>query len=421
MATYKIVLVSHAFSREDLRKRWLSFAKSHGDIDITLIAPRYWQLGGIGAMTTGGNETFSCFKIDDNNYHVIPIDYTRDKTGSWVSPEITTLILSIKPNLVYHIGTHLQPSLFPILKLSRQMPHTKFVTFSMRGPNWDLLYQFKKHPIRSVLKYMYHYNHVRIVNKHSDAIVCHYPDAVKSFKKEGYLGPIYMCTQVGVDTEVYKPNNKTREEIRNKYGLGDSFVFGSATRFTEDKGLDDIIDALPIEGNWKYLMIGGGRSDDAERLLNHIRERGLSRKVILTGHIEQSEMCKYWNAMDCALHTPRTADWVETFSVSLVQAMATALPVIGTDSGSVPYQLGPDAIIVKERNPIALHEKIEWVMRNRQEAKNIGGKMMWRAEHCFSTRHLNDCIYDIFIDIINGRYDENKIDQAIYKVPDCYL
>lgn len=43
--------------------------------------------------------------------------------------------------------------------------------------------------------------------------------------------------------------------------------------------------------------------------------------------------------------------------------------------------------------------------------------MKWRAEHCFSTHHLNDCIYDIFMDIINGTFDPNKVDQAQYKVP----
>ena len=52
------------------------------------------------------------------------------------------------------------------------------------------------------------------------------------------------------------------------------------------------------------------------------------------------------------------------------------------------------------------------------KAKIIGSKLKWRAEHCFSIKHLNDCIYDIFIDIINGVFDENKVDQAKYKVPE---
>ena len=417
MNNYKIVLICHVFQKEHLRTRWVRFAKEHQDIDLTLITPKDWQYGGVGAMTIGAREFLECPKIDDNNFHVLPVDYTQERTGSWMSSEMLEKILELKPDLVYHIGTHLQPSLFPVLRLAPKLPDTKFVTFSMRGPNWDLLYQWKKHPIKSILKYLYHYNHLKCINKYSDAIICHYPDAIDSFKKEGYRGPIYMCTQVGVDTDIYKPNSVYREEIREKYDLGNSYVFGSATRFTADKGLDDIIEALPKEGDWKYLMMGGGLKVDEERLKQHIKNRGLEDKIIMTGRINQSDMLKYWNAVDCALHTPRTADWVETFSLALVQAMATGIPVIGSDSGSVPYQLGPDSIIVKEREPQALREKLLWVLNNQSAAKEIGTKMRWRAEHCFSTQHLNDCIYDIFVDIINGIYDEAKIDQAQYKVP----
>lgn len=416
MNKFKIVIINHVFTREHVRKRWLLFAKKYQDVDLTLITPKDWQYGGVGAMTTGRKELFKCPKIDDGNYHVLPVDYAIDRTGSWESTEMLEQIMVLKPHLVYHIGTHLQPSLLSVLKLSKKMPDTKFVTFSMRGPNWDIFYQWKKHPIKSILKYVYHYNHLKCLNKHSDAIICHYPDAVESFKIEGYRGPIYMCTQVGVDTDVYKPNLDYRLEIRGKYNLGDSYVFGSATRFTSDKGLDDIIDALPKDGKWKYLMMGGGLKVDEDRLFLHIKERGLQDKIIMTGHINQLEMHKYWNAVDCALHTPRTADWVETFSVALVQAMATGIPVIGSDSGSVPYQLGPDAMIVKERDCDSLGKKILWVLNNQDKAKEIGQKMRLRAEYCFSTKHLNDCIHDIFIDIINGKFDEQKIDQALYKV-----
>lgn len=182
MNNYKIVLICHVFQKEHLRTRWVRFAKEHQDIDLTLITPKDWQYGGVGAMTIGAREFLECPKIDDNNFHVLPVDYTQERTGSWMSSEMLEKILELKPDLVYHIGTHLQPSLFPVLRLAPKLPDTKFVTFSMRGPNWDLLYQWKKHPIKSILKYLYHYNHLKCINKYSDAIICHYPDAIDSFK-----------------------------------------------------------------------------------------------------------------------------------------------------------------------------------------------------------------------------------------------
>lgn len=137
---YKIVIISHVFTRVNTRKRWEMLADSHKNLDITLISPKKWQYGGTGAMTTGGSEILICEKSDRDNYHIIPVEYSIDRTGSWISNEMLDEIVNIHPDLVYHVGTHLQTSLFSCLKLAKKkLPNTKFVTFSMRGPNWNLL------------------------------------------------------------------------------------------------------------------------------------------------------------------------------------------------------------------------------------------------------------------------------------------
>ena len=266
---------------------------------------------------------------------------------------------------------------------------------------------------KSRLAYMLSYPRLKYVNKHVDAFFCHYPDALQSFKEEGFKKPIYMQTQVGFNKEWFHPDEEARKEIRDKYNLGDAFVFGSATRFTWDKGLDDIIAALPEEGNWKYLMMGSGNKEDEERLKAAIKARHLEDKVIMTGFVDWYDMTKYWNAIDCALHVPRsTYNWVETFSLSVVQAMASGKPIIGSDSGSVPYQIGPDGIIISEGDIDALRKNIIWAINNPEEAKKMGEKLMERTVNSFSIQHLNDLFYDTIIDIYNGVYDEKKIDMA---------
>ena len=143
-----------------------------------------------------------------------------------------------------------------------------------------------------------------------------------------------MQTQVGVNEEWFHEDNEARKEVREKYNLGDAFVFGSASRFTPDKGIDDILNALPKEGNWKYLMMGKGSEEDNKRLSDLIEKNGLSEKVIMTGFVDWYDMAKYWNAVDCAIHVPRTTShWVETFSLAAVQPQITKKPVIGNTSG----------------------------------------------------------------------------------------
>lgn len=414
---YKIVLINHTFQIDYFYKRWKLLAEQHSDLDITLIAPLKWTWGAGKKLTFGKEEEITAKRIDNENFHIIPVSIETHRFKSWTSTEMLEVIKNIEPDLVYHIGSHFQSSLMQCLRfVKKKLPNCKMATFSMRGPNNNLLYRGTLSLISWLGKIIYLFPKVYYTNKYSDAILCHYPDAADSFRLEGYRGPLYIQTQVGVDTDVFKPDYKKRQEIRNKYNLGNAYIFGSATRFSINKGLDDIIAALPQEGNWKYLMMGGGTPEEEDRIRTLIKKKNLSDKIILTGYIDWHDMAAHWNAVDCALHTPRTGNWTETFSLAVVQAMATGLPIIGNTSGSVPYEIGPDGMLVKEGDINALHDKILWVLNNPQKAAAIGYKMQHRAESCFSIKHLNDCIYDIFMDICNNIYDVQKYDMAQYKV-----
>ena len=252
--------------------------------------------------------------------------------------------------------------------------------------------------------------------KESDGVFCHYPAARDAFIKEGYKKPVYMQTQVGVDPDIFFFNASSRKKIREKYNIGDAFLFGSASRFNPSKGLNEIIQALPKEGNWKYLMMGWGRDDEVEKIKKQIKDRELEDKIILTGFIDNwSDMAEHWCALDCAIHTPLTTlRWEETFSLALVQAMATGLPVIGSNSGSVPYQIGDDGIIVPEGNVDELNKKMLYVMSHKDEIEEIGNKMKERALKCFSIYHLNELFYKTVVDILNDQFDPKKADMANY-------
>lgn len=409
---YKIVLINHTFVIEKLWKRWQLLASNHPDLDVTLICPSKWV-----RSTFSFDELFEGKRFDEDNFHVVPVKIQTKDYSTWTSSEMLEYIKELQPDLVYHIGSHLQPSLIQCLEfVHKEMPHTKMVLFSMRGPNNDIIFKGKTSLIKRLGRIVLFTPYVLKVNKYSDAVVCHYPDALRSFRKEGYKKPIYMCTQVGVDHDYFHPDEQSRSLIREKYNLGDSFVFGTAVRFDPRKGLDDIIDAFPEDGNWKCLIMGRGTDEQNDHVRKRIIDRGLDKKIILTGYIERAEMPAFWNGIDCAIHTPRTGSWTETFSLSLVEAMITGKPVIGSSSGSVPYQLGPDGIIVPEHDIFELNAKIKWVLNNSEQTEIIGQRLRQRAETCFEIRHLNDCIYRIFLDIIHGLYDKFKVDMTSFLV-----
>ncbi len=418
----KIVLINHTFQKPRFYKRWQMLAQKHPDLDVTLLAPADWTWGSDKTLTFGDIEKKKGIEVDEGNFHIRLIRVEKHGNFGWTSEDFEPILRQLQPDLLYYIGLHTQEVIQQLISIrNRYLKDTKLMVFSMRGKYHALRVRPGKCslPRKMARIFMYHYAKAKVkrLNKNADAIFCHYPDGRDEFIREGYHGPIYMQTQVGVDMDYFHFDPEDRQRIREKYNIGDAYLFGSASRFHYSKGLLDVIAALPAEGNWKYLMMGSGLPAENEAIEKAIAERGLQDKIILTGFIDLEDMAQYWSALDCAVHVPKTTEgWEETFSLALVQAMVTGLPVIGSSSGSVPYQIGPDGIVVEEGNIEALNAQFRFVMENPEKAKQIGQKMFERASKCFSITHLNDCFYNTIVDVYNGVHDPDKGDMATYLV-----
>lgn len=421
--TIRIALINHTFQINYFSRRWQLFAETHPEIDVTLLAPVEFEWYKAKGYSFGKTSVLRGKELDNGNFHVRTFQIKNHTLIGWNSPDIEGILRAINPDVIYHLGTHNMLSLKQVLKIrNRHLKATKVIAFSMRGPALNLRIKqdrcsFPRWVARRIL-YVYYKRRLAFINKNVDAFFCHYPAAVECFRREGYIGPVYMQTQVGVNEEWFHEDAVARKEIRDKYGISDNtYVFGSATRFSVSKGVDVILRALPKEGDWVYLMMGSGSEEETNRLRSLIKELGLEEKVIETGFVDWYEMTKYWNAVDCAIHVPlTTAEWEETFSLSIVQPMITQKPVIGDDSGSVPYQVGFQDMIVPENDVDALSDKIKWVLAHKAEAKEIGRRMCQRTRNSFEVKHLNDLFYDTLIeDIIPGRFDYQKADMSQYK------
>ena len=417
----KVLVYGEQFHIPAYYRRWELFAQSFSDVNLTLLTPSKIRRDNKKSFCFGEEVTVGK-EVNEQRFAIRLIE-RKNRFFGWTSPNFKNIIEELQPDIFYVSGGHYALHLYQVLHLRKKyFPKMKVVAFSMRGPAYNI--EMWKQPVKPFISYLkrrfgfyYYVKHViKYFNKNCDAVFCHYPCAVECFKQEGYNGPIYMQTQVGVNPEVFHEDLASRKEIRDKYGLGDSYVFGSGTRFVVEKGVDDIIAALPEEGNWKYLIMGAGKPEEVERVKALVAKKNLPEKIIMTGEIGFGEMYKYWNSVDCVVHVPKSSvQWEETFSIALVQAMITGKPIIASNSGSVPYQVGPEGIIVPAGDINAIREKMIWVLNHQDEAKIIGQKMRERAYKCFSIQHLNAMLYDTFVeDVIPGKYDPRKHDMAAY-------
>ncbi len=159
-------------------------------------------------------------------------------------------------------------------------------------------------------------------------------------EKNRIKGP-FEVIRLGVDLKAFKPESRTREQMREKLGLSDNFVVGFHGRLSREKNIDMLYKAFKLVKihipNAKLLVIGDGPE---RKVLSK------NKNIILTGFVPNPE--KYLRAMDVYVLPSKT----ETTGLSLMEAMACGLPVISSAVGMIPTYVksGKNGILIKPKD-----------------------------------------------------------------------
>ena len=126
---------------------------------------------------------------------------------------------------------------------------------------------------------------------------------------------------IGIDTEMFKPDNSAREKIRNSLGVKDSqTILLSVGELNKNKNHESVIRA--IQGmDLIYVIVGKGDLKDKLELV--AKENGVDLRLL--GF--KNDVVDYYNAADVYI-LPSVR---EGLNVSLMEAMACGLPVACSD------------------------------------------------------------------------------------------
>ena len=149
------------------------------------------------------------------------------------------------------------------------------------------------------------------------------------------------------------------EPARRKYGLDGGPWLLTVARLDHHKGIDTVIRALPAVRAAvpaaRYAVAGiGSRRETLERL---VAELGLGDAVRLLGFVPDEDLPSLYRAADVFVLASRRFDLlVEGFGISVVEASASGLPVIGSRSGGIPEAVreGVTGLIVEPEDPGAV-------------------------------------------------------------------
>jgi glycosyltransferase involved in cell wall biosynthesis len=105
-------------------------------------------------------------------------------------------------------------------------------------------------------------------------------------------------------------------------------------------------------GNMKFVCVGNGLGSDSSEMQSATKAYRLDDKIIWAG--EQDHMPKIYNSFDLLVSSSRG----EGFSNAIAEAMACAVPCVGTAVGDSALIVGKTGLVVPSQNPQALAEGI---------------------------------------------------------------
>lgn len=196
----------------------------------------------------------------------------------------------------------------------------------------------------------------------------------------------------GVDTALFRPDAARRQRVRERIRWNDADpVVGYVGRFVPHKGVETILDALTgVAAPWRALFVGGG---PGQRSLESFAAAHVGRVHVVTG-VRHDEVAEWLNAIDVLCVPSRTGKrWREQFGRVLIEAMASGVPVLASDSGEIPYVVGGAGQLLPERDVAAWASAIQRACTDAGWRREVAARGLARARAQFdwsvvAARHL---------------------------------
>lgn len=190
--------------------------------------------------------------------------------------------------------------------------------------------------------------------------------------------------------------------LNNKKFIGDKICLGYMGYLAEEKGVDDLIQAVhevtKIKNNVKLLLAGEFAFNNLEfqkRIYSFIEKNGLQSSVEFRGRITGDEKEKFFLETDIFVFP----SWTEGHPNVILEAMSSACPVIATDVGAISESVinGTNGYLVTPRAPKELADKIVLLINDKKLISEMSHNSRKLFEEKFTT--------DIYINKMKNVFD----------------
>jgi glycosyltransferase involved in cell wall biosynthesis len=240
----------------------------------------------------------------------------------------------------------------------------------------------------------------------SDAAVGVSEKVAKSIQSQFKLPHSKIVTiKNGVDIEAITNYSINKISIRKRLGLLDTEkIIGSVANLKKIKNhiflLKAFNELIKIYKNVKLLMIGESAPDGTEKeLRDFVDEKGLKEKVLFLGC--RADIPELLSIMDVFCLT----SFKEGMPLSLIEAMAAGLPVIGTDVEGIRDLIVTDknGFLVQLNNIKCLKDALHTLLINNSLRLRYGNESAILAADNYSIGRCIKEYQELFISLIKNK------------------
>ena len=180
-------------------------------------------------------------------------------------------------------------------------------------------------------------------------------DAGDVMRAKGYRGRVAIIPQFGTDGRLFQPAESYEKR---------PFTIGFIARIVPEKGIEVLLRAVTqLAGDWHLRLVGGGPAVDEMRALT--QSLNIADKVAFAGQLPSTDLPAEYHKIDALVLPSLTRpNWKEQFGRVIIEAMASGVPVIGSESGAIPTVIADAGLIVPEGDTTALAQSIQQLMDN---------------------------------------------------------
>lgn len=221
---------------------------------------------------------------------------------------------------------------------------------------------------------------------HVDHLLVGTDDAGQVWQDKGYSGEMSVIPQFGIDPELFQPQGTIPDR---------PFAIGFIGRLVEEKGIHHLLEAASrLTVDWRLRLVGGGPL--RQSLEHQANELGVLDRVGFLGQIPSTDMPAQYQELDVLVLPSLTRpNWKEQFGRVLIEAMASGVPVIGSDSGAIPGVIGDAGLVFPEGDVNALHVALTQLI----EDDDLRGKFKKQGRQHVIQNYTHQSVADATVEV----------------------